>query len=127
MGFLPRINLPGIINDIIGTLLSSADTATSFIGRQFESLYSAIRGWLWAPLKWAINNALGGLDDLVDAIIELPADILTLLGKLDNLILEGVGLTWSILKSLILENLLDLLEEAWELIEGWVDEHWDDE
>lgn len=123
---IPHINLPGVIGSVIGFLYDQADTSLNFIGAQMESLYSAIRGWLWKPLRWAINETLGGLDDLIDAIAGLPADIDWLISQVERLAIEGIGLTGEILKEVFLETILDWLEELWAIVEGWIDEHWED-
>ena len=124
---MPHINLPGVIKNVIGFLYDQADDALKYAAAQMESLYSAIRAWLWKPLKWAINEAIGGLDDLVDAILGLPDDIAWLVGELEKLVMEGVGLTGEILKSVFLDTFLDWIEDLWEIVEGWLDDHWDDE
>lgn len=123
---IPRIPLPNPIDAVIGWLFDQGNDALAFIARQMEGLYSALRGWLWVPIKSFIGSLIAPLDDLLDAILGLPGDIEAFLSKLDDLILTGVQLTADFLFSLIIENLLDFLEELWNVVEGYIDSHWDD-
>lgn len=126
MPLLPRIPLPGVLNDIINGLLGAGESALNAAGQLAESIYSGIRSWLWRPLKRAINSTIDGLDDVVDALSGLPDDLLALTSKLDNLILEGVGLTAEIFKTAVIDTALDWLEDLAQIIIDYIDEHWED-